>query len=61
MNLLEHYVTNITKVKKIEGEFGCYYKVVADVDCYGDIKKQKHFTLFEHQWKQVQEKGYYLA
>ncbi len=60
MNLLEHYVTNITKVEKIECDWGYYYKIIADVDCYG-MEKQKEFGLSQSDYNMVLEKGYYMG
>lgn len=61
MNALENYVSNITKVEKIVEPFGDVYKITADVNCYGNEEKQKTFLLNDFQWKQVQEKGYYMG
>ena len=60
MNLLEHYVTNITYEEEVICEWGSYYKLIADVNCYG-LEKQKEFILLASDYKQVKEKGYYMG
>lgn len=61
MNLLETYVSNITKEERLEKDGIVIYKIVADINCYGDIHKQKEITLGEYQYKSVKERGYYLG
>lgn len=61
MNILEHYVTNITSVKKETCEWGTIYKLKADVNCYGCIEKQKEFTLSQSDYDMVLKKGYYMG
>lgn len=41
MNLLEHYVTNITHEEPIEKNGMLFFRVVCDVDCYGNKEVQK--------------------
>ena len=45
MNLLEHYVTNITYEEPIEKNGILFFKVVCDVDCYGNKEIQKEVLL----------------
>ena len=44
MNLLEYYVTNITKEecceKIVNNTKIMFYTIVADIDCYGNKEKQ---------------------
>ena len=47
MNLLEHYVTNITHEEPIEKNGMLFFKVVCDVDCYGNKEIQKEVLLSE--------------
>lgn len=61
MNLLEQYVTNITKEERIERDGVVIYKIVADLDCYGNVQKQKEIILGESNYKFVKEHGYYLG
>lgn len=61
MNLLEQYVSNITKEEQLEKDGIVIYKIVADVDCYGNFQRQKEFVLGENQYKSVKERGYYLG
>ena len=61
MNLLEHYVTNITHVKPIEKNGMLFFKVVCDVDCYGNKGIQKEVLLSEYDYEEVKSNGYYLA
>jgi hypothetical protein len=61
MNLLEHYVTNITHVEPIEKNGMLFFKVVCDVDCYGNKEIQKEVLLSEDDYAEAKSKGYYLA
>lgn len=61
MNLLEHYVTNITHVESIEKHGMLFFKVVCDVDCYGNKEIQKEVLLSEDDYAEAKSKGYYLA
>ena len=61
MNLLGHYVTNITYEEPIEKNGILFFKVVCDVDCYGNKEIQKEVLLTEYDYAEVKSKGYYLA
>lgn len=61
MNLLEHYVTNITHEESIEKNGILFFKVVCDVDCYGNKEVQTELLLTEYDYAEVKSKGYYLA
>ena len=50
MNLLEHYVTNITHEEPIEKNGMLFFKVVCDVDCYGNKEIQKEVLLSEDDY-----------
>lgn len=61
MNLLEHYVTNITYEEPIEKNGMLFFKVVCDVDFYGNKEVQTELLLTEDDYAEVKSKGYYLA
>ena len=61
MNLLEHYVTNITHEERIEKNGMLFFKVVCDVDCYGNKAIQTEVLLTEDDYAEVKSKGYYFA
>lgn len=61
MNLLEHYVTNITREHETDCQGIKMYELTCDINCYGVVKKQEHILLLEGDYKMIQEKGYYLA
>lgn len=61
MNLLEHYVTNITHEEPMEKYGMLFFKVVCDVDCYGNKKIQTEVLLSEDDYAEVKSKGYYLT
>lgn len=65
MNVLRHYITNITFLKPLEiiENNDCFYifELIADVNCYGNISYQKHFYLSESQYNSVIENGYYIS
>ena len=61
MNLLEHYVTNITREYETDFQGVKMRELICDIDCYGNVKKQEHILLLEEDYKMIQEKGYYLA
>lgn len=61
MNLLEHYVTNITHEEPIEKNGMLFFRVVCDVDCYGNKEVQKEVLLTEDGYERVKIKGYYFA
>ena len=59
MNLLETYVTNITKV-----EVGLPYnsvRITADFDCYGRKEIQATKVIDMHYYQQIIAWGYYLS
>lgn len=61
MNILEQYVSNITKEERLEKDGIVIYKIIADINCYGNIQKQKEFILADFQYKSVKEHGYYFG
>ena len=61
MNLLEHYVTNITREHETDYQGVKMYELTCGIKCCGNIKKQEHILLLEEDYKMIQEKGYYLA
>lgn len=61
MNLLEHYVTNITHEEPIEKNGMLFFRVVCDVDCYGNKEVHKEVLLTEDGYERVKSKGYYFA
>lgn len=61
MNLLEHYVTNITHEESVEKHGMLFFKVVCDVDCCGNKKIQTEVLLSEDDYAEAKRKGYYLA
>ena len=48
MNLLEHYVTNITHEEPIQNNGMLFFKDICDVDCYGNKAIQTEDLLTEH-------------
>ena len=61
MNLLEHYVKNITHEELIEKNGMLFFKIICDVDCYGNKAIQTEVLLTEDDYAEVKSKGYYLA
>lgn len=61
MNLLEHYVTNITHEEPIENNGMLFFKIICDVDCYGNKSIQTEVLLTKDDYAEVKSKGYYLA
>lgn len=61
MNLLEHYVTNITHEEPIEKNGMLFFRVVCDFDCYGNKEVQKEVLLTEDGYERLKSKGYYFA
>jgi len=61
MDLLEHYVTNMTREHETDYQGVKMYELICDIKCRGNIKKQEHILLLEEDYKMIQEKGYYLA
>lgn len=58
MNFLEHYVTNITHVEPIEKNGMLLFKVVCDVDCYGNKEIQKEVLLSEDDYAELGRSAY---
>lgn len=62
MNLLEVYVTNIRATYHGDHPiWGKVYEVLCDTDCHGRKRENVRLFLSEKQYKELQEKGYYLA
>ena len=61
MNLLERYVTNITREHETDYQGVKMYELTCDINCCGHVVKQEHILLLEEDYKMIQEKGYYLA
>lgn len=65
MNILEHYISNITKHEIESGEYDgikfTIHHLVADVNCYGNIEYQKEIDLTDDQYQSVMETGYFIA
>lgn len=61
MNLLEHYVTNITHEEPVEMYGRTFFRVVCDVNCYGNKEIQTEVLLTEDNYAKIKSKGYYLA
>lgn len=61
MNLLEHYIKKIISEEKVKSPDGdIYYKVKAEIDCYGSVETiDKIFRIDE--WEEAKEKRYYMA
>ena len=60
VNLLEHYVTNITHEEPVEKNGMLFFKVVCDVDCYGRKEVQTEVLLSEDDYVEAKRKGCYL-
>lgn len=59
MNLLEHYIVEVISVEEIKGHKELVY-VDMIVDCYGSVYRTS--SIFRiNDWKEAQEKGYYMA
>lgn len=65
MNLLEIYVSNITKCelcqKIYDGHVVRYYKMVADKDCYGSKQSQVEFIVSESNYQSIMKNGFYMG
>lgn len=59
MNLLEHYILEVISVNILE-QVHDYVSVTMIVNCYGHIYKDNKVFRVE-EWKEAQEKGYYVA
>ena len=57
MNLLEHYVKNITHEEPIENNGMLFFKIICDVDCYGNKAIQTEVLLTEDDYAEVKSKG----
>lgn len=65
MNILEIYVSNITRdvvcEKVYDGHLIRYHKIVADKDCYGAKENQVEFCVSEQDYQSIMKNGYYLG
>ncbi|MDO5546865.1 MAG: hypothetical protein Q4F79_00035 [Eubacteriales bacterium] len=65
MNLLEIYVTNITKHEIQESSYNGQtiriHRLVADKDCYGAKQYQVEFTVSESDYQSILNNGYYVG
>lgn len=59
MNLLETYVTNITKVE-VGLPYNCV-RITADFDCYGRKEIQATKVIMMDEYQQIIAWGYYLS
>ena len=60
MNLVETYVTNITKEEDIWTDFHLHlHRITADFNCYGRIEKQVSKIVNDYDYEIIKEKGYY--
>ncbi|ALA47902.1 hypothetical protein ABE137_12085 [Brevibacillus laterosporus] len=66
MNLLEHYIANVTFVEPYTEDWTDkfpdkqFVKVVLTANCYGQVETyQKVWTVDE--WTKIQEQGYFMA
>lgn len=57
MNLIERYVLKIYSVS--ENAYG--YTIIADIDDYGIIEKEKIIHVSKRDYEMIKEKGYYLC
>lgn len=60
MNLLEHWVYNITSDTLYEGHPG-WHIIVCDVSCWGQKEIQVELHLTPKEYEFVKKNGYYLA
>lgn len=65
MNLLEIYVTNITKHEVQESSYNGQtiriHRLVADKDCYGAKQYQVEFKVGESEYQSILNNGYYIG
>ncbi len=61
MNLLEHYVTNITYENKTNYNGIVMYELTCDIVCCGIKSKNENILIMEEDYNMVKEYGYYLA
>lgn len=57
MNLVERFVLKIYHVS--ENAFG--YTLIADIDDYGIIEKEKLIRVSKRDYEMIKNKGYYLC
>ena len=63
MNVVETYVTNITKEElKYHKDYDFeYYEIVADTDCYGVKRKQVQMHLLKDEYEHIKKYGFYYT
>ena len=57
MNLVERFVLKIHNVS--ENAFG--YTLIADIDDYGRVEKEKIIRVSSKDYEMIKKKGYYLC
>ena len=57
MNLVERFVLKIYDVS--ENAFG--YTLIADIDDYGRVEKEKVIRVSKRDYDMIKKKGYYLC
>ena len=57
MNLIERYVLKIYSVS--ENAYG--YTIIADIDDYGRVEKEKVIRVSRKDYEMIKKKGYYLC
>ena len=57
MNLVERFVLKIHNVS--ENAFG--YTLIADIDDYGRVEKEKLIRVSSKDYEMIKKKGYYLC
>ena len=57
MNLIKRYVLKIYSVS--ENAFG--YTLIADIDDYGRVEKEKIIRVSKKDYEMIKKKGYYLC
>ena len=57
MNLVERFVLKIHHVS--EDAFG--YTLIADIDDYGRVEKEKVIRVSKRDYEMIKNKGYYLC
>lgn len=61
MNLVEKYVSNITDVEEVDTEWGYYYKIKCDTNCYGQKMLNTEISVVQDEYNMIKSKGYYLC
>lgn len=61
MNLVETYVSNITDVQEVKTEWGYFYKIKCDTDCYGHKRSDTEISVTQSEYNMIKSKGYYLT